>query len=126
MKGTATLQKEPRTNEVQRPYEYVTPEVNIFETQEGYVVEAEMPGVGKNGLEVMLEGNELTIVGHRNQDRLDGEPLLRECLQTDFRRVFELDPAIDTSKIVARMDQGILRLTLPKSEKVKPRKIAVE
>jgi HSP20 family protein len=43
----------------------------------------------------------------------------------DFRRVFELDPAIDTSRIVAKMNQGVLTLSLPKSEQVKPRKIAV-
>src|SRR6059036_1182808 len=43
--------------------EFVSPEVNIFETKDGYVLEAEMPGVSKDGLEVTLEGNELTIVG---------------------------------------------------------------
>jgi len=42
-----------------------------------------------------------------------------------WHRVFELDPAIDTSKISAKMDQGVLTLTLPKSERVKPRKIAI-
>jgi HSP20 family protein len=55
-----------------------------------------------------------------------GEPLFRESRDVDFRRVFELNPAIDTGKISARMDQGILTLTLPKSERVKPRKISVE
>jgi HSP20 family protein len=125
MKGTGTL--EPRAQETNRNSDYfVTPEVNIFETQEGYVVEAEMPGVSKDGLEVTLEGNELTLVGHKNRVDEAGEPLLRECVQADFKRVFELDPAIDTGKISAKMDQGILRLTLPKSEKVKPRKITIE
>jgi HSP20 family protein len=42
-----------------------------------------------------------------------------------YRRVFELDPAIDTSKIPAKMEQGVLTLTLPKSEQVKPRKITI-
>ena len=51
---------------------------------------------------------------------------MRESRVADFRRVFELDPAIDTSKINAKMDQGVLTLTLPKSEKVKPRKIKVD
>src|SRR4051794_25218991 len=81
-------------NQTQQFTQFVSPEVNIFETNDGYVLEAEMPGVGKNGLEVTLEGNELTIVGHRNQDTVAGEPLFCERQSYDFRRVFELDPAI--------------------------------
>jgi len=121
-----TLQKEaPKTAERTRPVEYVAPEVNIFETKDGYVLEAEMPGVNKDGLEITLEGSEITIVGRRTRDLVNGESLLRERQFADFRRVFELDPAIDTSKISAKMNQGVLTLTLPKSESVKPRKIAV-
>lgn len=106
--------------------EYVSPEVNIFETKDGYTLEAEMPGVNKQGLEITLEGNEITIVGHRQVEPLKGEALLNESRPVGFRRVFQLDPAIDTGKISARMDQGILTLTLPKSEQVKPRKIKVD
>jgi HSP20 family protein len=106
--------------------DYVSPEVNIFETQDGYVLEAEMPGVSKEGLEVTLEGNEITITGHRAPESVTGQPLFRERRLADFRRVFELDPAIDTAKVTAKMDQGILTLTLPKSERVKPRKIVVD
>jgi HSP20 family protein len=121
----ATLQKEPRTNN-ERPVEYVSPEVNVFETKDGYVLEAEMPGVKKNGLEITLENNEITIIGRRHVEPLAGAPVFRESHDVDYRRVFELDPAIDTGKISARMDQGVLTLTLPKSERVKPRKIAVD
>jgi HSP20 family protein len=109
-----------------RQTEFVAPEVNIFETKDGYVVEAEMPGVNKEGLEITLEGNELTIVGHRNSEQIKGQPLFRERRLADYRRSFELDPAIDTAKVAARIDQGIVTVTLPKSEKVKPRKIAVD
>jgi HSP20 family protein len=105
---------------------FVAPEVNISETSDGYVLEAEMPGVSKEGLEISLEGTEITLVGRRGQAKVPGELLFRESRDVDFRRVFELDLAIDTGKISARMDQGILTLTLPKSEKVKPRKISVE
>jgi HSP20 family protein len=121
-----TLQKE--TNETPartERQEYVLPEVNIFEEKDGYTLEAEMPGVSKEGLEVLLEGNELTIVGHRQRTAGPGELIFRESHTADYRRVFELDPAIDTSRIVARMNQGVLTLTLPKSEEVKPRRIAV-
>jgi HSP20 family protein len=125
MKGT--VQTEPRrTTERPATQEYVSPDVNIFETKDGYVLEAEMPGVNKDGLEITLEGNEITIIGHRKNEVASGTPLFRERALADFRRVFELDPAIDTARISAKMDQGVLCLTLPKSEKVKPRKITVD
>jgi HSP20 family protein len=121
------MQTEQRPARDVRPTQnYVSPEVNIFETKDGYVLEAEMPGVSKEGLEITLEGNEITIVGHRNNEVVTGTPLFRERALADYRRVFELDPAIDTAKIAAKMDQGVLSLTLPKSERVKPRKIAVD
>jgi len=122
----ATLQKETNVPQSQTArVEYVTPEVDIFETTDGYVLQAEMPGVSKSGLNVTLEGTEITITGHRNAEAVNGEALWRERPTADYRRVFELDPAIDTTKIAAKMEQGVLTLTLPKSEKVKPRKITV-
>src|SRR6266581_3193091 len=94
----ATLEKEPRlTGNNNQRQEFVAPPVNIFETRDGYVLEAEMPGVNKEGLEVTLEGNEITIVGHRHLEPLSGNPLFRESTNADYQRVFELDPAIDTS-----------------------------
>jgi len=122
----ATVQKEARPNVEPAAREFVSPEVNILETKDGYLLEAEMPGVSKEGLEVMLEGTELTITGHRRHEPFPGEPILRESRTCDYRRVFELDPAIDSGKIAARMEQGVLTLTLPKSEKVKPRKVMVD
>lgn len=107
------------------PVRYVTPEVNIFETPDGWTIQAEMAGVSKDGLNVTLEGTELTVVGHRTESSGGLTPVFRESPALDYRRVFELDPATDASKIVAQMDQGVLTLHLPKSEQVKPRKIAV-
>lgn len=105
--------------------DFLPPEVNIFETKDSYVIEAEMPGVTKDGLEVTLEGNLLTFVGHRNAETPKANVLYRESKTADFRRAFELDPAIDTTRIAAKMEQGVLTLQLPKAERVKPRKISV-
>lgn len=124
MKSTIDQTKPAETVERSNS-QFVAPEVNIFETKDGYILEAEMPGVGKEGLELTLEDNEIAIIGRRNREVPDGEPLLRERYSADYRRVFELDPAIDTSRIVAKVNQGILTLSLPKSERVKPRKIDV-
>jgi HSP20 family protein len=106
---------------------YISPEVNIFETKEGFILEAEMPGVSKDGLEVTLEGNALTLIGHRKDGSAFAEkqPVYRESKPAHFRRVFELAPSIDAARINAQMEQGVLTLTLPKAEKVKPRKITV-
>jgi HSP20 family protein len=117
--------REQRESREQRQA-WLQPQVNIVENKDSYVLEAEMPGVSKGGLDVLLEGNELTIVGHRASD-VDGAQLVyRESYDRDFRRTFELDPSIDSQKISARMENGVLHLQLPKAEKVKPRKIAVE
>jgi HSP20 family protein len=103
----------------------ISPQVNIFEDKDGYVIEAEMPGVNKDGLGITVEGNELTILGHRAKTEVKAQSLYRESDDADFRRSFELDPAIDARKIEARVDQGLLTLRLPKSEKAKPHKIVV-
>jgi len=112
------------TTQTARPY--VSPDVNIFETRDNYTLEAEMPGVTKQNLEVTLEGNCLTLVGRRTDEPLSGTPLYQESRPADFRRVFELDPTIDAKRIRAQMNEGVLILELPKAEAVKPRRIAVD
>jgi len=110
----------------QRRVQYATPLVDVESNEEGYTIRAEMPGVDKSGLEITVDNGELTIVGHRRTSELTGEPVYREIRNNDFRRVYELDPAIDTAKISARIEQGILTLALPKAESVRPRKITVD
>jgi HSP20 family protein len=105
---------------------YLTPAVNISETPEAYVLEAEMPGVAKDGLEITVEGGQIVITGRRATESVAGEVLLRERHELAYRRAFELDPAVDTTKVSAKLDQGLVTVTLPKSERVKPRRITVE
>ena len=105
---------------------FATPLVDIESTQDGYVLYAEMPGVSKDGIEVTVENGDLLIVGHRRPLDVSGEPIYRESRPYDFRRVYELDPSIDTSRISARIENGLLIVNLPKAEKVKPRRIEVE
>ena len=122
---SATLQKESRTENQPARVEYVAPPVNIYETKTDYILEAEMPGVNKDGLEVTLDGNEITIHGRRAPETTAGEPLLCERYPAEFRRVFEIDPMLDTAKISAKVEQGLLTLVLPKSSRQQPRRIAV-
>ena len=124
MNTVAENETSVRPQPVETERGFITPGVNIFETSEGYLLEAEMPGVNKQGLNISLENNVLTLVGRR-QTTPEAGLLYRESQPADFRRVFELDASIEQSSITAKIDQGILVLTLPKAEKVKPRKITV-
>jgi len=122
---TTTLTKPDQRKQTAQTETFFTPPTNIREEKDGYVLEVEMPGVGKQGLDVTVEGNELVIIGRRSDPPLDGVPVIRESRTVTYRRIFELDPSIDTSKMVAKIEQGILTLTMPKTEQVKPRKIEV-
>jgi len=125
MNAMTKTEQRPVMENQNRPRGFVSPRVNITEAREGYLLEAEMPGVNKDGLEISLENNQLTLVGHRYEENQGLELLYKESDNRDFRRMFELDPTIDTSKIEAKIEDGVLRLHLPKAEKVKPRKITV-
>lgn len=118
--GETRSQEAPRTTQ-----ETIQPRVNIFETKDGYTLRAELPGVNKDGVDVTVDGNELTILGRRQKTDLKAGALYRESSDADYRRVFELDPAIDSGKISAEVEQGVLTLHLPFSEQVKPRKISI-
>ena len=104
---------------------FLTPPANIFETKDGYVLEAEMPGVNKEGLEVTVENNLLTLIGRRPAMAAPADLVYRESRDLDFKRVFDLDPTIDTGRITAKIENGVVTLALPKAESLKPRKIAI-
>jgi HSP20 family protein len=129
MKGimnTVTQKEErpARSQPAQPERSFALPNVNVIETKDGYILEAEMPGVAKEGMEVSVEENLLTITGRR-QPEPSANVVHRETNPVDYRRVFELDSTIDTGKINAHIEQGILTVNLPKAEKVKPRRITV-
>ena len=109
------------------PRRYVRPRADITETTTDFVVQVEMPGVNRQGLEITFENGELTLLGHRPQAvPTPGMDLVyRESRPVDFRRSFEVDSSIDTARISAGLDQGLLTLTLPKAEAAKPRRIEI-
>lgn len=103
---------------------YVTPAVDIYETVDGLVVKADLPGVAKDGLDLRVENNLLTIRG-RAVHCAQGEMLYGEYQLADFFRQFELSDKVDQQKISAELKHGVLTLNLPKAEEAKPRKIDV-
>ena len=120
-----TLTRETRESDRSQAEQFITPPASVTEITDGYMLEIEMPGVEKDGLDISFENNELTIIGRRSLPAVEGTLIHRESRPENFRRVFELDPSIDADKISAKIDQGLVTLTLPKAEHVKPSKITV-
>jgi HSP20 family protein len=122
-----TLVRENRSSngDRQATEQFVAPAATVLENADGYTLEVEMPGVNKESLEMWVENNELTILGRRSMPAVEGTRIHQESRPENYRRSFELDPSIDAAKISAKIEQGVVTLTLPKAERVKPRKIAV-
>lgn len=100
--------------------------VNVWEEEEAWVVEMELPGVAPEQLDVSVVGNELAISAERTKGGPDGATYLRrERPRTKFSRVLELPAAIDGEKVQARLLHGVLTVTLPKADAVRRRKIEV-
>src|ERR1700739_1714992 len=121
-----TQDRTPASREETRSQErYITPPVDIYETADGLVVKADLPGVGKEGLDVRVENNLLTTRGQAAHIA-PGDPVYREYGLVNFFRQFELNERVDQGKISAELNHGVLTLNLPKAEEAKPRTIEVK
>lgn len=104
----------------------VKPAYEIKETADAYGVTVLLPGVNKENLEITAEAGEIRIVGRRSWKRPEGwTTLYQESSDAAYELALSHDNAIDTEKIAAELRDGVLRVSLPKAEAVKPRKIAV-
>ena len=121
-----TQDRTPASREETRSQErYITPPVDIYETADGLVVKADLPGVAKEGLDVRVENNLLTIRGQAAHIA-PGDPVYREYGLVNFFRQFELNERVNQGKISAELNHGVLTLNLPKAEEAKPRTIEVK
>jgi HSP20 family protein len=118
-----TLTRENRDADRMQTEQFIAPPASVIEAGDGYTLEIEMPGVTKDRLDISVENNELTIVGQRSLPAVEGTLIHHESRPENFQRIFELDPSIDGDKISAKIEQGLVTLTLPKAEHVKPREI---
>jgi len=107
------------------PESYFVPAADVYETADGLTLLAEMPGVKPDGLTVTVEENVLVLRGDPAAADEAGELLLKEFEVGPFYRAFRLPADYDTQKIDAKLKQGLLTLHLPKSERLKPRRIEV-
>lgn len=103
------------------------PRVDIYETKEALFLIADMPGVDEKTVDVELEKNILKISGRVENGKVkDYNLVFSEYEVGDYERTFTLSDEIDRDKIKATVKQGVLRLELPKADKVKPKKIAIK
>ena len=103
------------------------PAVDIYETENGLVLKAELPGVKKENVSVEIKDNVLTLKGERAEDKeVDEENYYRRerCFGT-FQRSFNLEQSIQSEKIKAKFKDGILEVEIPRPDEEKPKKISV-
>src|SRR5215469_14318278 len=108
------------------PGRYYVPFADIYETDEALCAVMEMPGVEKKDIDVALENDVLRIDGRIDFSKYDGmEPVYTEYNVGHYTRSFTLSNKIDQEKISARLEDGVLTLTLPKATEAQPRRISI-
>ncbi len=101
------------------------PLVNINENDAGYVITIELPGVDKKDLEVSVEGKELVVTAERSE-KVESEGLLRREIRSEkYKRSFTLGDAIDAESIKAKLENGVLKVTLSRRPESVGRKVDV-
>jgi HSP20 family protein len=106
-----------------------TPRVTVREAEAAYEVEAELPGVSKENVIITVDGTRVSIVAEvkRESERKEGEDAVgTERVVRKFVRSFVLAAEVDDVRAVAKIENGVLTLTLPKKEEPKPRQIPVQ
>ncbi|MGB0263846.1 MAG: Hsp20/alpha crystallin family protein [Opitutales bacterium] len=102
------------------------PRYDVSETDDTFSIQVVMPGVSREAVDISIEAETLNITGTRtNRTPEDWRPLRRELPEGDYRLNLRLNVPVDASKIAAHVDAGVLDLSLPKAEEIKPRKIKI-
>jgi HSP20 family protein len=127
--ANAPVQKEAgevTTPEATRGGIYYTPRVDIYESADEVVLQCDLPGVKPQDVDVRFEKGELSLYGKVQPRQVPAEYLEEEYGVGDFYRSFAIAPEIDAGKITAEYRDGVLTVHLPKQERVKPKRIAVQ
>ena len=108
--------------------ETVVPRVNVTENENFFHLEAETPGMQDKHINIEVHNGVLTIKGYKENesDKKNENYHIREFNKQSFERKFKLSDRIDTGKVAAKIDNGVLRVDLPKHEQIKPQKIEVQ
>ena len=122
----ATLQDAGHEN-LQRVREAYTPPIDIHEGPDGLTLEADLPGATEQNLHIQLEDNVLSLYAKIDSPAPEGARLLHEEYRLgDYQRSFILSDEVDRDRITAELKNGVLRLTLPKAERARTRRIEIK
>ncbi len=106
-----------------------SPRIDVIETERGYQVEADLPGVTKNDVKVSVDGQRVTIEAEvrRETERKEGESVMHtERVVRKYARSFELPHEVDDAQAVAKLEHGVLTLTLPKKQAAQSRLLQIQ
>lgn len=104
---------------------HIAPRYEVVEREQGYTVRLEMPGVGKEGLEIQADHETLTVRGRRNEASEGLTALYVERPWAEYFREFSMDDTVDWEKIAASVRDGIVSIDIPKASHARPRRIEV-
>ncbi len=112
--------------DVSRAESFLRPPVDIYETPEGITLQADLPGVSRERLNLQIEGNTLLVegsIGIAPQEQMT--PLYADVRSTVYRRTFVLSNELETQKIDANLKDGVLTVRIPKRSELRPRRIEI-
>ena len=104
----------------------IVPPVDLYETDEGWVLIADVPGAGKDDLALEVDKGVLTLHARVEKPEPEGRAIHEEFECCDYFRSFPLSDHVDRTRITANITCGVLTVVLPKAEEARPRKIVVE
>lgn len=107
------------------PRRPVAPAVDVFENKDEYLIVADVPGAKRDGINVHFERGRLTLEARRDFAP-PGPALASEYAPADYQRSFALPQGVDAARIGAELAAGVLRIRLPKSDAMRPRRIAIK
>jgi HSP20 family protein len=106
---------------------YWSPAVDVMDKKDQVVVKVDLPGLKKDDIDVSIENNVLSIRGEKRQEseHTEGDVIRSERYYGSFNRVFSLPAGVDSTKVNAKFENGVLELTLQKKEEAKPKQIKI-
>ena len=119
--------KDPQASTQTAPRRAIVPRYNVQETADAFIITAYVPGVSRSDVETHVDNDTLTVSARRAwTPPADWTALYRETPQADYQLALELDNRVNRDAVRAELTQGVLTLTLPKAEAVKPRRIEIK